>query len=268
MADKTQKPRWLRLISVVFCLVGCTLSRSLSPTAVPTMTPMPTATPDPDWTLLAQGLESRRLLPDGNFFGQMLALRIDPNRYIFRAHYRPGEPFTLSQWQLELPDAVAIINANFFSPQNIIQGLLVADGQAHGQSYVGRGGMFQVQNGMVRVRSLIQEPYSGEAFEQAVQAFPMLVLNGVRAYVPSPNERSTRRTVIAQDHLGQILLFVTPLTGLSLADLSRYLATADLGIVNALNLDGGGSTMLYVQGNGPGLGSLDPVPAVLAVYRR
>ena len=177
-------------------------------------------------------------------------------------------PYTSSQWQLELPDAVAIVNANFFSPQNTIQGLLVADSVAHGQSYVGQGGMFQVENGAVRVRSLIQEPYGGERLEQAVQAFPMLVLNGQQAYVPSNNERSTRRTVIAQDNLGRILLLATPLTGLSLADLSAFLPRADMGIVSALNLDGGGSTMLYVHDNAVQLTSLDPVPAVLAVYPR
>jgi len=163
---------------------------------------------------------------------------------------------------------VAIVNANFFSPEHTVQGLLVTDGAYHGQSYVGRGGMFQGQNGQARVRSLIQEPFAGEALEQAVQAFPMLVLNGQTAYVASNNERATRRTVIVQDNLGRIVLLVTPLTGLSLADLSAYLPTSDMGIVNALNLDGGGSTMLFAHDNSLRLSSFDPVPAVLAVYAR
>jgi exopolysaccharide biosynthesis protein len=74
--------------------------------------------------------------------------------------------------------------------------------------------------------------------------------------------------VIAQDTQGRILLLVTPLTGLTLADLSAYLPTTDMSIVNALNLDGGGSTMIYARDNALRLASLDPVPAVLAVYAR
>jgi len=44
-----------------------------------------------------------------------------------------------------------------------------------------------------------------------------------------------------------------------------------MNLVNALNLDGGGSTMMYLNANGTPeyiVTSLDPVPAVLAVYTR
>jgi hypothetical protein len=62
---------------------------------------------------------------------------------------------------------------------------------------------------------------------------------------------------------------VTPLVGIRLVELSEYLASSDMELVNAVNLDGGGSTMMYL--NVPGtpeflLRSLDAVPAVLAVY--
>jgi hypothetical protein len=64
---------------------------------------------------------------------------------------------------------------------------------------------------------------------------------------------------------------VTPLVGMTLVELSEYLPTTDLELRTAVNLDGGGSTMLYL--NVPGgieytLSSFDPVPAVLAVYPR
>ncbi len=264
--DKSQKRlRAAFLLVALWLLSGCML-------ALQTPTPAPTPAPvdNNGWQTLAPGLEQRAYQPGGNVLGQVWALRIDPALYVFRAHYRPGEPLSQAGWQAELPDAAAFVNANFFHADHTILGLLVADSMVYGSSLQGRGGTFQVQNGLPRVRSNIAEPYQGETFEQAVQAFPMLVLNGQTAYVPTPQERVSRRTVVAQDTQGRILLMVTPLTGLTLEAISAWLPTTDMGIVNALNLDGGGSTMLYASGEGQPLRlpSFDPVPAVLAVYPR
>jgi exopolysaccharide biosynthesis protein len=117
----------------------------------------------------------------------------------------------------------------------------------------------------------LREPYAGEPLEQAVQGFPMLVLDGVQAYTDTRPDRFTRRTVIAQDTSGRIILLATPLIGLPLLDLSVYLPQTSLSIVNAFNLDGGGSTFMVLRTGETVeyiVTSLDPVPAVLAVYSR
>ena len=132
--------------------------------------------------------------------------------------------------------------------------------------------MLQVQNGSVRVRSTILEPYAGEPLEQAVQAFPMLITNGQASFANPQGDRISRRTLVGQDRQGRILLIATPsLVGMKLVDLSSYLAATDLDLVNAVNLDGGGSTMLALDAPGQPsyqILSLDPVPTVLAVYPR
>jgi hypothetical protein len=266
----------LSLIVIVALLNGCVNLAGSTPTPtapVSVSPPSPTITPQQSaldgWTVLAPGLELRSYIPDDSPMAQLLALRIDPAYYVFRAHYDPGEAHSLHQWNETLPGAVAFINANFFDADSTINGLLVADGVYSGTSYRDFGGMFQVQNGVPRVRSLIFEPYMGETLEQAVQAFPMLVVNGAQAYFSSEPERVTRRTVVGQDSSGRILLMVTPMIGTTLADLSAYLPTTDMNLVSALNLDGGGSTLLYVGGESPrAIASFDPVPAVLAVYAR
>lgn len=258
--------RWIgSLVIAVWGAMGCMMA-----TRVPTPVPTPTPTADaPGWRSIAPGLEQRSYRPDGSLLGELYVLRIDPNLYTFRAHYRPGAALNLSGWQNELAGAAAFVNANFFDEQGNILGLLVADGVVHGQSFTNRGGTFLVLNGQPRLRSNIYEPYMGEQYEQAVQAFPMLLLNGQSVYNPARLEPVSRRTVVAQDQQGRVLLMVTPLFGLSLEALSSYLPTTDMGIVDALNLDGGGSTMLYVNSTpSVRLPSLDPVPAVLAVYSR
>jgi hypothetical protein len=217
------------------------------------------------------GLEQRTYVPDGNALAQLVVLRIDPAYYTFRAHYRPGDALNLDQWRETLPDAAVIINANFFSPAEIIQGLLVSDGISYGQTFTDRGGMFLVLNGAPRVRSNLLEPYWGEPLEQAVQGFPMLVTNGQTAEIRDASNRTSRRTAVGQDSQGRIILMATPLLGLGLLDLSAYLPTTDLGLVYAFNLDGGGSTMLSIRAPGHRdytLPAFDAVPAVLAAYPR
>ena len=214
-----------------------------------------------DWRTLAPGLEQ------GTYTG-IIALRVDPQVFMFRAHY--AEPRTLRGWSESLPGAVAFVNANFFDPQDQVLGLLITDGQVFGIPYTNRGGWFGVQNGLPFVRSTVTMPYRGEPLEQAVQAFPMLVENGQQAYTRTEGDRITRRTAIGQDIQGRIVLIATPGFGMTLAELSALLAESDMGLVTAFNLDGGGSTMMYFDAGDETyrLGSLDPVPVILAVYPR
>lgn len=260
------KQYFIALILTVF-LSSCLL---LEPVVIPTATPVPSPTPrlTEGWQAIMPGLERRIFVPPQGALTQFVALRIDPDLFTFRAHYRPASPLTINQWQEVLPDAVAIVNANFFTPDHQVLGLLVSDGQVYGQSYQDRGGTFLIQDGQPGIRSNIEEPYRGEPLEQAVQAFPMLVQDGQPAFLNANENRSSRRTVIGLDAAGNVLLMVTPGISLGLYDLSAYVASADIGFVDAFNLDGGGSTMLSVPSVSYQLLSRDPVPAVLAVYLR
>lgn len=261
---------WQARFWSLLLLGGCIQPVTIPP---PMTTPAPTAVPvSTGWQQLTPGLERRAYDPDpNNPLTRMIALRIDPAYYTFRAHYRPAQSLSTQQWILELSGAAAFINANFFDPQGNILGLLVSDGVAYGSSYTDRGGMFYIQNGQPFIRSLLREPYQNEVAEQVVQAFPMLVLDGEQSFTDDIRDRPTRRTVIAQDSSGRIILLATPLLGLPLRDLSAYLPTTDMNIVTAFNLDGGGSTMMALNLAGSPeyvVSSFDAVPAVLAVYRR
>ncbi|MBZ0295305.1 MAG: phosphodiester glycosidase family protein, partial [Anaerolineae bacterium] len=227
------------LILYVLLLTGCMLN--FQPASAPSVNPEETA----DWQTLAPGFEQRTYRLQDDAIGQLEVLRIDPTRYTFRAHYVPGEVKRAREWQAFLAGTAAFVNANFFDVDNRILGLFVADGVVFGTSYQDRGGTFLVQNGQPRIRSNILEPYRGEQLEQAVQAFPMLVIDGESVYQGAPSERISRRTVVAQDRQGRVLLMVTPGFGMTLEALSNYLPTTDMDILTALNLDGGGSTMLY-----------------------
>ncbi|MDZ4764470.1 MAG: phosphodiester glycosidase family protein [Chloroflexota bacterium] len=249
------------LMAILSLLGGCMLTSA---------TPAPSPTTTDAWQSLAPGLERRFLNPAT--FVSFTALRIDPALFTFRVHYSPGDALNLTEWRARLLDAVAIFNANFFDRNENALGLVVADGIAYGSAYTDRGGMLQVQNGVVRVRSTIEEPYLGEPLEQAAQAFPMLVTNGAAAFSNPRGDYAARRTLVAQDTSGRIIVLASSsLLGMSLVNLSAYLPTTDFDIANAVNFDGGGSTLLAIyppDGSAALIPSFDPVTVVIAAYPR
>lgn len=264
----TSLPYSLAAGFAVICLTAaCNLPVHLLPK--PVRQAEPTATSVSDWRTIANGLEWRRLIPAGDELAQLIVVRVDPAYYRFRAIYRSGKPESLAGWRALEPDASVIINANFFDINYYALGLVVSDGIASGVAYRDRGGSFLVRNGEPAIISnRSQNLPKVESIEQAVQGFPLLVENGKQAYFEAGSGERTRRTIIGIDRRGNVLILVAPLLGMSLADISAYLPKTDLDIVTAVNLDGGGSTMIALPGADYFQPSLDPAPTILAIYPR
>jgi uncharacterized protein YigE (DUF2233 family) len=201
---------------------------------------------------------------EGGQTDQLFLLRIDPDLFDFRIGYSPGQPKPLATWQAET-GALVVMNGGFFTPEFLATGLIVVDGQPSGSSYVGFGGMVTVGEAGVGVRSLVERPYQAtESFDYALQAFPMLVLNGQPAYQTADFD-AARRTVIGVDEDGRILLILASWGSFTLAEMSNYLASADFGLVNALNLDGGTSTGLVLAEPPESIPAFVAVPSVIVV---
>lgn len=228
-----------------------------------------TAVPGSGWTVIAPGLEWRDITEDKDQLSQLKILRIDPRKYSFRAKYSPAKPYSLAQWRAREPEAAAIVNANFFDPSYMVLGLVISDSEAQGSPYLERGGTFLVNGDRAAVRAnhSMSHRYL-ESAEQAVQGFPLLVENGEQAYLGQAKQRRARRTAIAEDTAGKILIISAPLLGPTLGELSAFLAESDLEIETAFNLDGGGSTFMAIRGIDYFQPSFDAVPAILAVYKR
>ncbi|MCY4062506.1 MAG: phosphodiester glycosidase family protein [Chloroflexi bacterium] len=259
--------RLFLLVAVACVIAACNLPVRLLPTVIPS--PVPTAGPESSWQNIDDGLQWRKLIPNGDDLAQLIVVRIDPSRYRFRAIYQAGRAESLSRWRALEIEAKVIINANFYDENDFALGLVVSDGAAHGIAYQDRGGTFLVQTGEPAIVNNRSTDFSkiGD-IEQALQGFPLLVEDGRQAYFAAGSGERTRRTMIGIDKSGNILILVAPFLGLSLAELSAYLPKTDLAIDAAFNLDGGGSTMIALPGPGYVQPSLDPVPAILAVYRR
>ncbi|MCS6846949.1 MAG: phosphodiester glycosidase family protein [Anaerolineae bacterium] len=241
--------------------------------AVVTNTPVPTATPlayDGRWRTLAPAIELMLLQGRSNGADELLMVaRVDLRRAALRVLYDPQTPRTLRDWQLAA-GADLVINGGFFDEANRATGLLIADGRAFGRSYRGFGGMFALREGKPSLQWLRTHPYRFDpAIEQAVQSFPMLVVDAQRVEGISDNGQRNRRSFIALDREGYVLLGVTQMAQWTLTDLAGFLAASpELRVVDALNLDGGGSSGLWVDSSlsGFSMNSFEPVPSAIAIF--
>ena len=269
-------------------LAACTRPTLPAPTElVPTLMPMPSpapaaaaapdspqASPEPSdtgWLPAGAGLALRRLRvnsPSG--LARISIVRVDPGLLRFRVGYAPDQPALLARWH-QASGALALINGGFFDAQNRTTSLLISGGVSSGESYIGRGGMFTVdQAGAVGLRYLGEQAYDpAEPLAEALQSWPMLVRpGGTVAYTYEDGERA-RRSVIAIDRSGQVLLVAVATPSFTLRELAEWLAASDLEIDAALNLDGGSSTGLFLASDGQyeQIDAFVPLPIMLLVSR-
>jgi uncharacterized protein YigE (DUF2233 family) len=160
-----------------------------------------------------------------------------------------------------------VVNAGYFDVDNHVTGLLISDGTSWGRSYGAFAGMLAVAvDDQVTLRWLHTSPFNpNEKLAQAVQSFPVLVKPGGQMGFPHNADEGqvSRRTIVAQDRSGRIILLVSPNFRFSLHDLALWLTQSDLDLDIAINLDGGTSTGLWVRDRKDNIDSLVPIPAVI-----
>ena len=221
-----------------------------------------------DWQVIHPGL-AWRTIPASP--GTVRVLRVDPALVQLRVVYDPGTPKRIGDWADTL-NALAVVNGAYFEASNAASALTISDGSVAGQSYTGFGGMLAVTDaGQVTLRSLVEQPYQAdEPLVQALQSFPRLVEGGRELALPNDNGQQARRTVVATDQDGQVLLLVNDQPQWTLTDLGRWLADSELGIVDALNLDGGPSTGMAIRTPAVTelLDSETPLPQVVVLEAR
>jgi hypothetical protein len=198
----------------------------------------------------------------------LVIVRIDPANVRLRVAYAPDRPRSLRSW-FDDEQPLLAVNGSFFTEQNQATALIVSDGVASGTSYQGFGGMLSVaQDGRVSLQSLRDQPYDpAGAPRQALQSFPMLVFPGGTPAGIEDNGQRARRTAVALDRAARLLVIVSPTSSFTLRGLAEWLSQSDLDVDQALNLDGGSSTGLFIKAGSlsEAIDSLGPLPIVLLV---
>jgi uncharacterized protein YigE (DUF2233 family) len=253
---------------------------TLFPTAAivaPRPSPRPSTeaeSPDTGWITGDNRIALRRLRVSavaGKPTIPLVVVRLDLAEVQLRVAYAPERPRALRGWFDETQSLLAI-NGGFFDTQYRGTALVIADGEASGTSYEGFGGMLAVTPaGSVALRPLRDQPYDPtEPLAQAMQSSPMLVFPGGAPAVVEDDGRRARRTAVALDRAGHLLLIVSPTSDFTLSGFADWLSRSDLDVDRALNLDGGSSTGLFLKAGilNERIDSLGPLPLVLLVDRK
>jgi uncharacterized protein YigE (DUF2233 family) len=145
------------------------------------------------------------------------------------------------------PPARVAVNGGFFDQAGLPLGLRVAGGSVRNKLHKADWGVFFVREGVPnQVHTRDAKKAAGAEF--AIQCGPRLVQDGK----PFKLKASVhRRTVIGCDAASRVYLAVTvgfvDLNALAEA-LAAPVAHGGLGLAHALNLDGGPSTAMFVDG--------------------
>jgi uncharacterized protein YigE (DUF2233 family) len=204
-------------------------------------------------------------------------LRIDPRVVTFKVIYDPHQTHKIDEWQ-SITKAPIILNGGFFTGSNTPNGRIVMDGTLYGSPLnygddsIGVPGLLAVTGHRVDIYALGREAtnYSphGLRFDQAIEAYPLLLLPGSQPTFLEDTHKRARRTVIGLDQNNQVIIIISDIPLYSLYELSEWLAVSSLGLDSALNLDGGRSTgiMVTLPAESKLINSIVPVPVVIGVY--
>jgi uncharacterized protein YigE (DUF2233 family) len=209
----------------------------------------------PRWQTLGRGLSfcQVEVLRDEEVMGSLAVVKIDPASNAFRVfHHAPQK---IAAWQQEVK-APVVFNASYYDREGRPVGLILADGKAIGPPGNSKmRGMFVAEPRGLSPdlpRATILDLTSTRVLPQklpwvqGVQSFPLL-LDGKGRIRVHKSEKAARRTVIATDHAGNILVFNTYWGTFTLYDFAQFLLDSDFEVETALNLDGGTEAQLLIK---------------------
>ncbi len=203
-----------------------------------------------NWRPLAPGIsfarvEATRYVRLGEpFIG---VVRLDPERVRFKIFsmrdIKGGRPMRVANWQAKTK-ALVVFNTGQYDERGTHLGLLIRDG-----TNIGTGrlrvwkGLFAAEplNPALPKAVLIDLAYTqfdpaASHYTQVVQSFMLLDAKGRKRVRRS--DWKANRTVLATDQAGRIVVLCTE-GGYTLWELASWLAESELGIVQAMSLDGG-----------------------------
>ena len=190
------------------------------------------------------------------YTGYMLIV-LDPSRVVLGCKPNTGKGYTVQEF-VEMNDAVAGINGGGFADENgqgdgsMPDTAYVHDGTVYyGSLGVGRGFIGIDENYILHVGLDSLDAVEENHIMEGTGFGPVLVVNGEMADEESLLSGLNPRTAIGQRSDGAILLIVidgrqTNSLGASYTDLAEIMIR--YGAVNACNLDGGSSTLMWFNG--------------------
>jgi Phosphodiester glycosidase len=217
-----------------------------------------TAAPAATWRTLHPGLRYAVVSPWPN--SRVHVLQLDLREPRLRLQVSPPHTRGMTMDRLAQDSQVlASINASFFGRQHVPRGLTVSNGVPWDDVFLPETSPALACDRAQRCRMHFSPPAAPPArWFNAVAGTPRLVRDGVARIAADDDSctslcaRTHPRTTVGLDASGHTLTWVLaegrrgPVVGLALAPLAQWMV--GMGVHNAINLDGGGSSTLWLQG--------------------
>ncbi len=152
----------------------------------------------------------------------------------------------------EKSGAIATINANYFDERGRPLGFLKSSSDKATQG-VSRSSLFNGVFGIKNQRPFIvdRDHFSPPDADGGLQSGPLLIIKGKILTVTRGAGKQSRRSLIGIDKDQRLIIAATDsfLGGLSWVEIQEFFSSKvwKMGIMDLLNLDGGGSTQLYIK---------------------
>ena len=210
-----------------------------------------------DWDEITSGLWQKQVTvhePSFNLPGAVLLIKFDPQFIEAQAtsSLSFGSPSSTAEEIVKSTNSFLAINANFFDKNGKALGLIIHGGKIlqkiHSGGSVLSGIFFTKTNGIFINH---YADFSPNKVIEAIQAGPRLITNGRPLKLAAPLSLN-RRSGIAITTEGNGLIFITlaRFPGVSLHGLQRLLLSKELHVTEALNLDGGSSSQIFIRKTG------------------
>jgi uncharacterized protein YigE (DUF2233 family) len=204
---------------------------------------------DSAWQTLRPGLSYRQLTPPNAFpWSKIHVFRIAPNSHQLQIAVVPAGASSNVRSLAQKHQALIAMNGGFFNPNFKPIGLRISEGkQLSSLKKTSWFGVFYLREGkpyVVSVRDYVPDP----AINFAIESGPRLVIKGE---IPHLKAGFADRTALGIDRHGAIILLVSEHALIGTQQLAELMAASPqeggLDCLDALNLDGGGSSQLYAN---------------------
>ncbi len=217
--------------------------------APPTIEASPFVTVSPGVEVSTYRLTSR-----GEALESIDLVRLDPANHQFSVFTDSAAPRTIDAWRDRL-QAVAVVNGSYFLPDHTPQTPLRSGGQALGPaSYTSTHAAFvsDPTRGTAAIVDLagVTLPRGLTPFPEAMVSYPLLLASDGSSRAGGSHDWLASRTFVGIDGRGWVVFGTTHHGYFTLRRLAEFLHDAPIGLVTALNLDGGPIAAQAVQAGG------------------
>jgi len=210
----------------------------------------------PDWSNIEPGIDFKKINILGKseeILSQLRLYRFNPD--LFDIHVICSKAFGFKRADVkklaELSGSIAIINSSYFDVQGDPIAYLKCNGKRINKRIVTNiiySGVFYVKHGRPYIvhRSNFTP---GKHISDAVQVGPRLLSKGKDTIGLKNINAIHHRSGITLDNKGNVIIYATSAQyeGLSWRQLRYILKLKEIGAHEVLNLDGGGSTQMYIS---------------------